>query len=151
MLAGKPVDVDVERHGTDAGAEVEEPVGPDVEPAGQVVRIGQRRGEADDADLVGGVRRDVVGARHNHLEHGAAVGAQQVNLVNDNQRHRLDVAAVLPAATDAVPLFRRGDNDVRPLNGALVWRRITRQFHHVLAQVALQPHRPAKNKKQKRS
>ena len=59
----------LQRDGADRGPEVEESGLPDAQPVGQVAGIGQRRGEADEADLALHVGRDEVGPGHNHLQH----------------------------------------------------------------------------------
>lgn len=55
---------------------------------------------------------------------------EQVDLVNDEQRDGLHVAARLPAAADTVPLLRRRHDDVGPRDGADVRRRVAGQLHH---------------------
>lgn len=96
----------------------------DAEPGSEVLRVGEGGGEADEPDVPLGALRDVAHARHNHLEDGPSVRAEEVDLVDDDDAYHLDVAARLPVARDAVPLLRRADDDVgceeRPQVGGVV-------------------------------
>ena len=80
----------LQRDGADRGPEVEESGLPDAQPVGQVAGIGQRRGQADEADLALRVGRDEVGPRDDDFENGATVLTQQVDFVDDYQSNSLE-------------------------------------------------------------
>jgi hypothetical protein len=72
-------------HRAHAGLEVEQSRARNPEPVGEIVSVGERCREPNDADGPRGVGGDVVEPRHDDLKHRATVGAQQVDLVNDNK------------------------------------------------------------------
>lgn len=113
MLPREAGDVNLERHRANGRPEVVQADLANTEPVGQVARVRHRRGQADDAQLAAGPVRDEVGARDYDLEHGPAVLAQQVDLVDDHQAHVANEVPGLPAATHAVPLLRSRYDDVR--------------------------------------
>ena len=98
--------VTLQRYRPHAGPEVVEPHLAYSQPVRQVPGVGQSRGEPDHPDGLLGVGGDEVGPGHDHLQHGAAVLAQQVDLVNDDEGHVLDKVPGLPGPGDAVPLRR---------------------------------------------
>ena len=53
-----------------------------------------------------------------------------MDLIDDEDDHLLDVAAVLPAAAHPVPLLWRGDDQVSLSDGPHVGGHVTRQLHH---------------------
>lgn len=67
MLAREAGDVDLQGDGADGGPEVEHAHGADAQPVGQVAGVGQGGGETHHPEDAGGVGRDEVGARDNHL------------------------------------------------------------------------------------
>lgn len=67
-------------------------------------------------------------------QRGAPVGAQEVDLVDNQQADLLHVRARVPGAADAVPLLRRGDDDVCGQQRAHVRRVVPGQLHQPLAQ-----------------
>ena len=81
----------------------------------QVPRACKRGGERDDAQPRFGLRRDVTHARDHDLEERARLRADQVKLVDDQKRDRLDALPLLPPARDLVPSLRRGDHNRRLL------------------------------------
>lgn len=58
---------------------------------------------------------------------------QQVDLVNDEDGHLLNVTAILPASAHSVPLLRCGDDEVRLGDGSHVWGHVPCQLHHSAA------------------
>ena len=102
----------------------------DPKPEGKVIGVGQSCGEPHHSHRVLGVSRNEVGARHDDLKHRASFISQQVDLINDQEPQCLHIASRLPAATDAVPLLRRGHNHIRTLNGMGVGGGVSSQFHH---------------------
>jgi hypothetical protein len=54
----------------------------------------------------------VAHTRHDDLQDGTTIGAQQMDLIDHDDPHHLHVAAGLPVARDSVPLLGRADDDV---------------------------------------
>ena len=106
----------------------------DAEPAGQVVRVGQRRREALKADGLARLRGDVAHARDDDLEHGPALLAEQVHLVNNDEADLARVVAAPPAACDAVPLLRRRHDDVGHAQRLRVRRHVASELDDAAAQ-----------------
>eukprot|EP01137_Pigoraptor_chileana_P014179 Opistho-2@4959 len=131
--------VHLERNGTHRGLEVVQAGARDAEPVAQVACICACSGQTDNAYALIRVRRNVVGAADNHLKHGATVVTKEMDLVDHNDGHRLDVFAVLPAATDSVPFFRRCDNQIGALNCTHVRRHVTGQLDDAFSQPSLKP------------
>lgn len=131
----------LEAHGADGDLdrpclhpEVEEPLLAAADPLPHVLRARQRRREAHEAHLrLHGVP-DLAHAAHDHLEHRPALQAQHVHLVDDDQPHLLDLAAVVPVPADAVPLLRRRNQDICMLQRVDVRGEVTRQFQHFFVQ-----------------
>lgn len=73
MLAREPCDVDLQWDGPDRGAEIEEANLPYAEPVGQVLGIGQGRGQAYDAKGLASVAGDEVGSGDDDFQHWASV------------------------------------------------------------------------------
>lgn len=55
---------------------------------------------------------------------------QQVNLIDNENGHSLNVTAVLPAPAHSIPLLRRGDYQVSLRYGSHVRSHITSQLYH---------------------
>mmetsp|Transcript_91188 Transcript_91188/g.158074 ORF Transcript_91188/g.158074 Transcript_91188/m.158074 type:complete len:241 (+) Transcript_91188:1708-2430(+) len=85
---------------------------------------------------------DVAHATDDHLEDGATVAAQQMDLIKDDECHVPHVRPVLPVARDTVPLLRRGAEDVRRIQQGDVRLGIARELHHGVAQPLLKPALP---------
>ena len=97
-------------------AEVVEAAVVDAQPVAQVLGVGQRRAEAHDADVVLEPLLHEAHTRHDHLDDGTAVRAQQVDLIDDDHAHLLHVLAILPLPTHTIPLLGRRHDDVRALH-----------------------------------
>mmetsp|Transcript_57068 Transcript_57068/g.156706 ORF Transcript_57068/g.156706 Transcript_57068/m.156706 type:complete len:245 (+) Transcript_57068:2363-3097(+) len=106
------------------------------DPLGEVLGVGQRRRQRDDPRVGVGLRRDVPHPRDDNLEHGAHLAADEVGLVNEQQRDVLHVLALLPAARDHVPPLRRRHDQLTALEALEVGRRIAREGLDVEAELA---------------
>mmetsp|Transcript_20226 Transcript_20226/g.41320 ORF Transcript_20226/g.41320 Transcript_20226/m.41320 type:complete len:682 (-) Transcript_20226:1713-3758(-) len=104
------LDVNLERYRPHVGVEVEEAVVRAADPLGEVLGIGERGGEREDAHLVVGLAGDVTHARDHDLEHRPHLPSDEVHLVDDEQRDVLHVLALLPPAREHVPPLRRRDD-----------------------------------------
>mmetsp|Transcript_117329 Transcript_117329/g.373813 ORF Transcript_117329/g.373813 Transcript_117329/m.373813 type:complete len:463 (+) Transcript_117329:4361-5749(+) len=104
----------LERHGPVLAAEVKQAlVGLHAQEDGDVLVIRQRGREADQTDVLLGGLDLADGARDDGLQHGAAGVVQQVDLVHDDQAHKLRVGPLVASlARDDVPLLGRGDDDL---------------------------------------
>lgn len=98
VLSRKAGNVDFDRNRTYRRPEVKEPssFGLYPEPVGQVPRVGHGRRQSDDPQLVVGVRRDEVGSGDDDFEDGASILPEEVDLVDDDEPHGLDVVPGLP-------------------------------------------------------
>mmetsp|Transcript_29084 Transcript_29084/g.91049 ORF Transcript_29084/g.91049 Transcript_29084/m.91049 type:complete len:573 (+) Transcript_29084:1267-2985(+) len=134
VLPREARDVHLEWHRPHRRLEVEDRVVRDAEPVGEVARVGHGGRESDDAHRLRHPLRHVPHARDDHLEDGPALLAEQVDLVDDDQRHLLHVVALLPVARDAVPLLGRRGEDVRRRERARVGRHVARQLEHLEAE-----------------
>mmetsp|Transcript_6965 Transcript_6965/g.17862 ORF Transcript_6965/g.17862 Transcript_6965/m.17862 type:complete len:257 (+) Transcript_6965:487-1257(+) len=87
----------------------------DAQEGGYVLVVGQGGGEADDADHALAGLDLAQRARHQHLDHSAAVVIEQVHLVNDEQPHKRGHGHVSALSRDDVPLLRCGHDHLRLL------------------------------------
>lgn len=55
---------------------------------------------------------------------------EEVDLIDDQDGHLLDVTAVLPASAHPVPLLWGGDDEVSLCDGSHVWSHVTSELHH---------------------
>mmetsp|Transcript_117329 Transcript_117329/g.373812 ORF Transcript_117329/g.373812 Transcript_117329/m.373812 type:complete len:986 (+) Transcript_117329:1016-3973(+) len=119
---GAVVDVEtlddhLQRNGTHVGREVEKASAARSDPLTDVLRVGQRGRQRDDADGLLHLHGDVAHAADNGLQGRADVAVEQMQLVDDEEAHFLHALAGLPSAAHQVPLLRGGDHDVRLLEG----------------------------------
>mmetsp|Transcript_69102 Transcript_69102/g.174214 ORF Transcript_69102/g.174214 Transcript_69102/m.174214 type:complete len:411 (+) Transcript_69102:1084-2316(+) len=137
VLLWVALDVRRHRHRPHGGLEVEEPDDADAEPVRDVVCVRQGRAEANEADLLVQVARDVPHPRDDDLQHGPAVLPQEVDLVDDDEADLPHVRAVLPMPRDAVPLLGGRHDDVGTLERVDVGREVACKLDHGLAKLPL--------------
>lgn len=58
------------------------------------------------------------------------VFTEQVDFINNKDGHFLNIAAILPAAADSIPLLWSSDNQISLRYGSHVRSHITRQLYH---------------------
>ena len=138
-LSGVTLYVTLQRHRSHRRLEVEEAalwslLLLNAEPVCEIVRVGQRRGKADDSYRSLGAGGYESHAAHDHLEDRPAVGAEQVDLINHHQRNLGDVRPGLPLTRDAVPLLRGAHDYVCALKRAYVRRVVARQLHELFVE-----------------
>eukprot|EP00982_Pelagococcus_subviridis_P006987 30392-Pelagococcus_subviridis.AAC.4 len=109
------LDVYVERHRPHSRWKVEHPVRTRAEPLAEVLRVRERRAQADDANRLVELRADVTHPARDHLHRRSDGAADEVQLVRDEQRDVLHVLPLLPSSADDVPLVRRRDDDLSSL------------------------------------
>eukprot|EP00053_Salpingoeca_punica_P020083 m.207382 g.207382 ORF g.207382 m.207382 type:complete len:978 (-) comp17788_c0_seq1:3740-6673(-) len=128
------LDVQVHADRPRAQAVVEGVGGRHSQPLGNVVGVGNRRGQRHSADtfVLGG---NCAHARAHNLVDRPVAGADQVQLVGDEDGHLAHVLAREPAAREHVPLLRRGDDDVAGGQQLEVGRRVAGEQHHLLAEL----------------
>ena len=141
-LPGESLDVTLQGHGADGGAKVEQTFLLDAEPVAEIVRVGERGGETDDAHRFFRSGGDVPHAADDNLEDGSAIAAEEVNLVDHHERHLGDVRAAPPVARDAVPLLGRRDDDVGVEQRAKIGRVVSGELHQPLAELRAQVFAP---------
>ena len=138
VLAGVARDVHLQLDGTHRVAEVIQPAVVNAQPVAQVLRVRQRRAEADDADVVLQLLLHEADTRDDHFNDGTTVGAEEVDFIDDDHAHLLHVLAVLPLTTHTIPLLRRRHDDVRVLHLAQLGRRIARQLDDLAVKAVLE-------------
>mmetsp|Transcript_12038 Transcript_12038/g.23202 ORF Transcript_12038/g.23202 Transcript_12038/m.23202 type:complete len:216 (-) Transcript_12038:136-783(-) len=112
VLLGESGDVGCQGHGSHRWLEVVQPHHADAEPVPDVVCVCESSGQADEPDWPVCVGRDVTHTRHDDFQNGSSVLPQQMDLIDDHQRHATHVRSVLPVSRDAVPFFRSRDHHV---------------------------------------
>ena len=105
------LDVYVQRHGAHARREVEDGARGRADPLADVPRVREGDAQPDDARRALELRADVAHPAHRDFRRRPVGAADQVQLVRDEQRHRLHVLALLPPARKHVPLARGRDHD----------------------------------------
>src|SRR5690349_13761984 len=104
----------------------------DTQPVSQVVCICQCSRQTYKSDPLAQLGTNIIHTRYNDFQDGTAIAAKQVNLVNNNQRHLLDIGTSLPITTDTIPLLRSRDDDVGALNGFDIRSNVSCQLDQLL-------------------
>lgn len=158
------LDVQLERHRSDVGVEVERGGGAAAQPVGHVFSIGQRRAEGHDADGTLNLRGDVPHPGADDLQHrlgtnkqGALVSesiagmkheavlwsypilsSDEVRFVHNEKTDVLDVLPLLPATRQDVPFVGGADDDVTFSQKLQIRAGFSRQQHHFFVQDVLE-------------
>mmetsp|Transcript_22270 Transcript_22270/g.39649 ORF Transcript_22270/g.39649 Transcript_22270/m.39649 type:complete len:224 (+) Transcript_22270:1484-2155(+) len=124
LLLWIPLDVRCHWHRPHRRLEVVEAYNPDAQPVSDVVRVGQGCAQADEADGLVQVARDISHSGHDDFQNGPSILPQQVDLVDDDEADLSHVRSVLPVPRDAVPLLGRHDHNVSSLERFDVWSEV---------------------------
>mmetsp|Transcript_6096 Transcript_6096/g.18586 ORF Transcript_6096/g.18586 Transcript_6096/m.18586 type:complete len:495 (+) Transcript_6096:2793-4277(+) len=129
----------LQRHRPVGGAKVVETALAHAQELGHVAVVGQRSAEAHDADHHLRALHQPQRARHQALDHRAAVLVQQVHLVDDEQAHQRGQRPVRALARDHVPLLGRGHDHVRLVELAPAQLHVAGELAHLHTERAQPP------------
>mmetsp|Transcript_111441 Transcript_111441/g.322178 ORF Transcript_111441/g.322178 Transcript_111441/m.322178 type:complete len:958 (-) Transcript_111441:1198-4071(-) len=130
----EPLDDHLERDAPHVRREVEKTRAAGSDPVPHVPSVGQGGRQGHDSDGLLHLGRDVAHAADDGLESGPHVAVQKMKLVDDKETNLLNGLARLPSAAHQVPLLRRGDHQVRVLQGLHIDGGLADELRHLKAQ-----------------
>mmetsp|Transcript_43283 Transcript_43283/g.77715 ORF Transcript_43283/g.77715 Transcript_43283/m.77715 type:complete len:253 (-) Transcript_43283:1609-2367(-) len=121
-------------HCSDIWREVEQTSAAGSNPLPDVLGVGERGGQRNDADGLLHLHGDVAHAADHCLQRGANVTVQEMQLVHDEEANLLHTLARLPTAAHEVPLIWRCDDDVGLLQNLHIAGGLTNKLGNFEAQ-----------------
>ena len=133
MRDAEGLDVELQRHWSSMRTEVVDCVLVSTDPLSNIASISKRHTQANNTHAVLNLHCDGMHTRYNHLVHISTIASKHVELIRNEQLHRLHVLASSPLSGEDVPLRRSSKNQVRLLKELQIGRSLASKLNNRLA------------------
>ena len=106
------VDVQLQRHWSYIGMEIEGSIGRATQPIGYILGIGHGSSQSNDSDGLIQLGRYVPHSGANDLNNGTVLTSKQMDFITNEQMDILYIFTLLPSPGKNIPFFWRRNNDV---------------------------------------